>query len=118
MHRTHERIFGFRDEHSPVEIIGWSVRASCRVHDHMIGRLPVETTTVKEQSDRNMWLPGVGACAAQVVSFVTMETEERHSGPAVVESPFTTVVIDDASTFWRREDGSLVVDLTERKAAA
>lgn len=118
MHRTHERIFGFRDEYSPVEIIGWSVRASCRVHDHIIGRLPVEISTAKEQGDRNIWLPGVGACAAQVVSFVTMETEERHSGPAVVESPFTTVVIDEASIFWRCEDGSLVVDLMERKAAA
>ena len=118
MHRSHERIFGFRDEHSAVEIIGWSVRASCRVHDHIIGRLPAQTDDAERKSERSIWLPGVGACSAEVVSFAAMTTEERHSGPAVVESPFTTVLVDEASTFWRREDGSLVIDLMERKAAA
>ncbi len=38
-----------------------------------------------------------------------METGREHAGPAIVESPFTTVVADRATRFLRAASGSLVM---------
>ena len=38
-----------------------------------------------------------------------LEVDRPFRGPAIIESPFTTVVVDDASTFVRTSNGSLVV---------
>jgi len=35
---------------------------------------------------------------------------EQVSGPAIIESPFTTVVIDPGATAERRASGSLSID--------
>ncbi|QKS02055.1 hydantoinase/oxoprolinase family protein [Sphingomonas sp. CL5.1] len=118
MHRTHERIFAFRDEQSAVEIIGWSARASCRVHERMIGRMHVRAGDEQRPATRQAYFPAVGACETRVVSFPLLAIGEVQHGPALIESPFTTVVADPGTTFWRTGDGSLVIDLSTQGAAA
>lgn len=110
MHEAHERIFAFRDERSSVEIIGWSVRASCRVHERIIGRMKSETEEVERPGTREVWFPVSGAAEADIWPFSKLEIGKKYNGPAMVESQFSTVVVDPESIFWRLEDGSLVID--------
>lgn len=118
MHQTHERIFAFRDEQSAVEIIGWSVRASCRVHKRIIGRMRAHVKEAERAATRKVWFPVSGAAEASVLVFAQLEINKRYSGPAMVESPFSTVVIDPESIFWRLQDGSLVIDTQIKGDAA
>ncbi|TQV78721.1 hydantoinase/oxoprolinase family protein [Exilibacterium tricleocarpae] len=118
MHETHERIFAFRDEQSAVEVIGWSVRASCRVHKHLIGRMQTQTEPAPQPMTRQVWFPVTGATEAAIVPFANLEIDRKYNGPAMVESPFSTVVIDPDSLFWRLPDGSLVIDTQTEGAAA
>lgn len=111
VHRTHERIFAFRDEDSAIEVIGWSVRASCRVHEHMIGRMKPHLDDSKRADTRKVYFGGSGFCDAAVVSFASLKVGEKHLGPALIESPFSSVVADPGSVFWLTEDGSLVIDI-------
>ena len=118
MHETHERIFAFRDEQSAVEVIGWSVRASCRVHKHLIGRMQTQTEPTQQARTRQVRFPLSGVANAAVVPFARLEIDRKYNGPAMVESPFSTVVIDPDSIFWRLQDGSLVIDTQTEGAVA
>ena len=118
MHSVHERIFAFRDESSAVEIIGWSARASCRVHEHMIGRMLPHPDEAERPKTRQAYFQGIGHRETDVVSFTALEVGRKRSGPALIESPFTTVVADPGSVFWRTQDGSLVIDTNAEGAAA
>ena len=67
---------------------------------------------------RKVWFPVSGAAEASVLVFAQLEINKRYSGPAMVESPFSTVVIDPESIFWRLQDGSLVIDTQIKGDAA
>lgn len=110
VHRSHERIFAFRDEHSAIEVIGWSVRASCRVHEHMIGRMKPHLEEAERAGSRRVYFGGSGFCDAAIVPFAALAIDRKQNGPAIIESPFSSVVADPGSVFWRTEDGSLIID--------
>ena len=119
MHKTHERIFAFRDEQSAVEIIGWSVRASARVHERII-RAHAGTCAANAAGNNQAGLvsgnrqqPRRPSCRLPIWKSIKSTT-----APAMVESPFSTVVIDPGSIFWRLQDGSLVIDTQIEGAAA
>lgn len=110
VHRSHERIFAFRDEESAIEVIGWSARASCRVHEHMIGRMKPHHEEAERAGTRRVYFAGSGFCDAAVVPFAALEVDRPRHGPALIESPFSSVVADPGSVFWLTRDGSLVID--------
>lgn len=116
VHRSHERIFAFRDEGSAIEIIGWSARASCRVHQHIIGRMKPHAREAERAGTRRVYFGGSGFCDAAVVPFATLAVDQVHEGPALIESPFSSVVADPGSVFWRTNDGSLVIDIASQGA--
>lgn len=110
VHQSHERIFAFRDESSAIEIIGWSARASCRVHEHMIGRMKPHPEEAERARTREVYFASTGFCEAAVVPFATLPVDQKREGPALIESPFSSVVADPGLVFWRTADGSLVID--------
>ena len=110
VHRSHERIFAFRDEYSAIEVIGWSVRASCRVHEHMIGRMKPHPKEAERAGTRKVYFGGAGFCDAAIVPFAGLVVEKKQNGPAIIESPFSSVVADPGSVFWKTGDGSLIID--------
>jgi N-methylhydantoinase A len=46
---------------------------------------------------------------ARVESFETMKRNVSLRGPAIIESPFTTVVIDPGAKVVRKKSGTLVI---------
>ena len=110
-HAAHERIFSFRDPESDVEIVGWAARASVRLHDRPVGRLAEVDAGRKDQAIRQIYLPVEGEVDAALVRFGHMAVGEKGVGPAIVETPFTTILVDTACAFERRADGSLILNL-------
>lgn len=118
VHQSHERIFAFRDEGSAIEIIGWSARASCRVHEHSIGRMKPHAAEAERARTRRVYFGGTGFCDAEVAPFAGLVVDEKRHGPALIESPFSSVVADPGSVFWLTRDGSLVIDTSPLGATA
>ena len=58
---------------------------------------------------RRVFFAGEGAVDAAVHDFETMEAGKVHQGPAIIESPFTTVIADSATSFERTASGSLLM---------
>jgi N-methylhydantoinase A len=107
-HRAHEQLFAFADPDAEVEIISWRARAHCRVRDTVLPRLGPPADVAAAEHTRTIYLPGTGHLEAHVIRFDAIDGEVR--GPAIVESPFTTIVIDPGAVGRRNDDGSLLIN--------
>jgi N-methylhydantoinase A len=107
-HAMHEQIFAIRDPGSVIEFVGWTATARCRLHESEAGRLRPGARH-SAGATRRIYIAGEGEVEAAVHDFESMETGREHVGPAIVESPFTTVVADRATRFARAASGSLVL---------
>lgn len=112
--RLHEEIFAVRDEHSAVEVVGLRARVTCPLAARSDGRLA--DRHAGESSQRQVWFSGHGAMTAQVRPLHSLGLGESLPGPAIVESPLSTIVIDPGAIACRRASGSLVVQLTDTRS--
>lgn len=91
-HAEHERIYGFRDEHAPVEL--GTVRLA------IVGRMPgvgkthldAGTGAPTPKARRDVYLNGAWT-EAQVFSRAALLAGDRFAGPAIVEQDDTTVLV-------------------------
>ena len=107
-HAMHERIFAIRDPGSTVEFVSWTATARCQLRTSGRGRL-VAGKQHDLSGTRKIYFAGEGEVEAALYDFETMPTGKAHSGPAIIESPFTTVVADAHTEFERTASGSLVM---------
>ena len=107
--QAHQRLYAFADPASDVEIVGWRVGVACRLHSPIPSRLESGAARVTPAEPRAIRYPNGQAATADVLDWSSLGTTPRP-GPAIVESPLTTVVIDHAM-FHRSAAGSLVIDL-------
>ena len=91
-----------------IEFVGWTATARCRLREGGPGRL-AKGAGHAAGGTRTVWFAGAGAVDAALYDFETMEIGVEHVGPAIVESPFTTVVADAETRFERTASGSLVM---------
>ena len=108
-HAAHEQIFAIRDPHSVIEFVGWAANVGCRLHESAAGRLPPAADRAALDAARKVYFAGAGAVDAALHRFEAIPPDTTLAGPAIVESPFTTVVVDPAATFRRTAAGSLVI---------
>ncbi len=104
----HEQIFAIRDPGSIIEFVGWTATARCRLQSGDGGRLGAGADRSVSGS-RTVFFSGVGEVDAALHDFETMASDVEHRGPAIIESPFTTVVADADTTFQRTAAGSLLM---------
>ena len=108
-HETHEALFTFADTESMIETVGWRASARCRLRDGV--NLGVEGAGGGPEiaGSRAVYFPEAGRVEARVVRFERMAPGETVAGPAIIESSFTTVVIDPGAAAERRASGSLLI---------
>ncbi|MCW5623574.1 MAG: hydantoinase/oxoprolinase family protein [Burkholderiales bacterium] len=109
-HRAHEQIFGFHDDASAVEAIAWRISVRCAGSDSPALRLKPSDRDGALRRKRRIYFAGTGWQTVPILSFDAMGANERVRGPAIIESPFTSVVIDPTATVHRSTEGNLVVD--------
>jgi N-methylhydantoinase A len=108
-HRKHEEIFAFRDPGSPIECVTWIARIRCRLREKEIGRIVIDGVEREHTGNREAYFSGVGWTDTPLYRLEALQPEIVHQGPSIVESPFTSVVIDPMSVFKLTHGGSLVV---------
>ena len=106
-HAEHEQVFAVRDPDSEVEVIHWHARVRSRIRQRDLP--PVQDPmTPAGHAARRVVFPGHGPVEAAVVEFATL-SGAPSVGPAVVESPFTSVAIEPGVEFQRASSGGLQV---------
>lgn len=110
-HKTHEELFNFADPSSPIEIVGWRTEVHCRFKDTGGIELAEMEDSGSGCATRRGYFAQKGWCDVPVRRFEALAVDEFIAGPAIVESPFTTVIVDPGVSFARRPSGSLSIDM-------
>lgn len=108
-HATHKDIFEISDPNSEVELVTWRAKVRCRLREGGSGRLPNPKGTGPMMARRQIYFATTGWVEAPVARFEAMQADEPVAGPAIIESSFTTVVVDPGTTAVRTEGGGLRV---------
>lgn len=109
-HRTHEALFAVRDDGADIEVIGWGATVACKVRGAASGlRLKQTPGLVAATASRKAYFSGHGHVDAAVFRFEALQPGDELHGPALVESSFTTVVINPGATAQKRASGSLSI---------
>lgn len=108
-HAVHQQVFAISSPETPIEVINWRARASCVLRDADIVRVE-RMTEPREPSTRSVHFPDGGFAEARVCDFAEMSRGGRIEGPAIVESSFTTVVVDPGASVEIAPSGGLSID--------
>ncbi|MBU3004256.1 hydantoinase/oxoprolinase family protein [Paraglaciecola arctica] len=108
-HRSHERLFSFSDPNSAIEIVNWSAKVRCRLRSEHAGRLVEEQSDNLLMTKRKTYFDGYGSVETPIYRFSAMPIDKIFKGPAIVESPFTSIVVDPVATFTRSLTGNLII---------
>ncbi len=108
-HAQHDDLFAFADHGSAIEFVSWRASVRCALRDGAALRVAAPTGRPSIKESRQIYFPETGQIDARVVEFDGMAEGETVEGPAIIESSFTTVVVDPGAIAERRASGSLVV---------
>ena len=109
-HAIHEEIFAIADSKSEVEVVGWRANVRCRLRDGVQWNVKEADGGVEVPASREAYFSGVGLVETKVLRFEDMERGARVEGPVIIESSFTTVVVDQGASAKRYASGSLVIN--------
>jgi N-methylhydantoinase A len=108
-HKEHERIFAFRDAASTVEAIAWRAQVSCKIAKASDLKIDDASEPSALPKKRRAYFTPTGWSEVQIHRFATLPVGLALGGPAIVESRFTSVVINPGAEFQRSAKGNLVV---------
>ena len=110
-HQAHEALFAVHDPLAPVEFIGWSATVACRIRgDAGCSLAPSRLAAGRQRPlTRRAYFAGYGWVDAAVHKFEILPVDLDIDGPALIESSFTTVVIEPGARACRRASGSLAI---------
>jgi len=108
-HAVHEEVFAIADREAEVEVVAWRARVRCRLRAIEFGRVAAPGRAAPFEPSRRAWFVGSGPAEARVLAFESLEPGETVEGPAIVESPVTTIVVDPGARAERTPSGSVLV---------
>ncbi len=109
-HAAHEELFAVRDDDAPVEIVTWHAHVRCALRDGPPGRARAGFSGRRGGGRRTSHFPGLGLVEVPVVAPDDLAPGTRVNGPLIVDSPVTTVVVDQNAGVQRLPSGSLLLD--------
>ena len=118
-HDHHMDVFATCDRASPIEVIGWRARVQCQL-DETTHVAAAQSTTAPARADatRPAWFAGhPDPLETTVRSLHAIAPGQELVGPAIVESPVTTIVIEPGARAVGAPGGSLVVAVGGDRAA-
>jgi N-methylhydantoinase A len=114
-HRVHEETFAVSDETSEVEIVGWNAAVRCRITSQKRGSMRTQGTGAVGAA-RQTYFKGSGWVETQIVSLDELDGNTAIVGPAILESGFTSIVVDPGARVTRDAMGTLVIEIVQERA--
>jgi N-methylhydantoinase A len=107
-HAIHDEVYAVRDERAVIEVVNLRARVNCPL------RGGVDDTVTLERGHsssgmRSVYFSGIGAVNAAILRLEAMAPGAQFAGPAIVESSFTTIVLNPGASAERTPSGSLAI---------
>lgn len=112
-HTLHEQIFAVRDPNSPIEIVGWRARVSSPVERPLELQLHAELEP-RISDERKIFVRGEGLRPVPVWSSSSLAEGKSLSGPALLELPGTTVLLEPGWVARRAPTGTIAISPSQR----
>ena len=109
-HAMHQDIFAVSDDKAQIETVSWNAEVRCRIGSGVPGRLAADRRPAKLPSRAVRFLGG-DWIDTDVWRLEAIPEGETLTGPAIVESDFTSIVIDPGAKASRDARGNLVIDV-------
>jgi N-methylhydantoinase A len=107
-HAVHLEVFAINDPASHVEFVTWQARARCRLRKTEPDRPRIGSGRALDAT-RVAYFHGLGCIKARACLFEALRPGDSILGPAIIESPTTTVVIEPGALATRTKTGSLSI---------
>jgi N-methylhydantoinase A len=107
-HRKHRDVFAIADDDSVVEFESWHARARCRLVTPALAS-PALAGTATSPMSRAIHLANGDPVEAEVWRLDYMPAGRTLHGPALVQTPTTTVLIEPGATFRVLASGTLQI---------
>lgn len=107
-HRVHEELFAFADRDAHVEIVAWRAQIRCVLRTADVSAPPVDAGD-DDVASRPAYFSATGTADTTVRRYATLAVGELLEGPALIESPVTTVVVPPGATIERLASGSMLL---------
>jgi N-methylhydantoinase A len=108
-HASHRELFEIDEPGSAVEFVTWRARARCRLREGPLPRLPHTPEGARRATVRRVYFSELQWVEAAVRRFEAMTEDDEIAGPAIIESAFTTVVVEPGALARRSAGGSLLI---------
>jgi len=116
-HAVHEEVYAVRDERAVVEVVNLRARVTCPLGGGVADTVALEPDG-GAPSSRSVFFSGAGAVDAAIWRLEAMGVGTQIEGPAIVESSFTTIVLNPGAHAERASSGSLVIVPDAREPVA
>ena len=118
-HREHEAVFAVADSDAGIEMLNWNARVNCRLHPEHPAHQGHKADARGRAAQRRLVSFGPGPrLDTPILDVASLNAGDRFAGPAIVESGFTTVVIEPLAVAELLNDGGLLVTLERPSLAA
>jgi len=107
-HAVHEEVYAVRDERAVLEIVNLRARVTCPLSGGAADTVALEPPAGATPS-RRAFFSGAGEVDAAICRLESMVPGTTIAGPAIVESSFTTIVLNPGASAERAPSGSLVI---------
>ncbi len=108
-HSVHEEVYAVRDERAVIEVVNLRARITCPLGEGVADTIAIEPAG-EALSSRPTFFADAGAVQAGIWRLEAMSPGTRVSGPAIIESSFTTIVLNPGASAERARSGSLVIE--------
>lgn len=110
-HKRHTELYSFRDDGDLIEIMSFRARAHISSSNAPSVRISGKSTLSTGNSKREIYLKDKGFVSVDIFRIENIESTEKISGPAIIESDYTTVVVPEGASVERKEAGYLTMEL-------
>jgi N-methylhydantoinase A len=110
-HKHHDELFAVSDPAAAIEFLTWGARVDCRINADDAVAPAFRFDEERKPTQRLVYFSGHGWLKATVRDFSALRSP--LAGPAIVESPFTTVVLPPDCSAVSSPAGGLVIDLNQ-----
>ena len=115
-HKTHKKMFEVDDIDSDIEIMQWYARISCKMSNTNLTINKGKSKFNKKDSEfRNVFFKKLGSLKTKVLNYENLKVGKTLIGPAIIEAPFTTVLIDPKVKFKLNNFNNLEINLKYNK---
>jgi len=106
----HKQLFSVEDKNSDVEIVGLRAGIRCQMRENTDFKMLPGPGQADRDRRRTVHFPGHDhATETPIRSLDSLPVDQVFRGPAVLESPLTTIVIDPDATYVKKRLGNLVI---------